>query len=212
MSAEAKAAPRTQTQVQADRITQIADLAKHSFANHIVEPLWFGLPYGDSRHGPFEARAWLCHNPKCCAYHFTLYSVPGRLIICGDIGACVWERTRDMLAWARGSIDSIHYFAEKVVSEIETEEYDADMVRAWIHEMDQQILEDDRSEKYVKEWISGGLRAELLSAVEDGEHRVGEVYHESGFYDGDWPNWKNFTYRFLWQREAIKWFLKQQGS
>lgn len=208
MSTSTEAPPRTGRQVIDDRIKHVAELAKKAFAEHRVEPLWVGVPFGP---GLIEARAWLCGKPDRSEYHFTLYSVPGRLILCGDLGTLVVERTRDMLAWARGSIGDVNYFAEKVPREIETKEYDPDLVRAWIHETDQEVLEDNRSEKFVKEWI-GELRAALLSAVEDGEAAVSEAYYGSGIYGGGPPDWTNWRHRFLWQREAIKWFLANHGG
>lgn len=199
-------APRTMRQVRGERIANIAEWAKEAFAEHRVEALWFGLPYTTGR--PFEANAWLCSKPDRCEYAFTLYSVPGRLIVCGNIGTLVVQHERDMLRWARSAIESIDYFAEKIVTEIETEEYDPDMVRAYVHETDQDVLNDERSDAFVKTWI-GETRAELLSAIGDGEHRVMEVVCGSPLYNSDVPVFKNFKHVFLWQREAIKWFLAQ---
>jgi hypothetical protein len=36
-----------------------------------------------------------------------------------------------------------------------------------------------------------------------------ERVRDSGVADGmDWPDFHNWTYRFLWLREAMKWFLE----
>ncbi|HEY1187700.1 MAG TPA: hypothetical protein VGE74_08585 [Gemmata sp.] len=194
----------TRRQVTERRIADVAAMAAKSFAAHRVAPLWVALPFD----GACETgvSAWRCAKPGDCAYAFTLYSVPGRLIVCGDLGTLVLERTYDMLVWARGSIDSIDYFAEKVTREIATEEFDPDMVRAWVHETDQEVLEGEHSDKFALAW-RGELRREFLDAAEEGEHEAYRVYHESPLNDGDPPSWDNWKYGFLWQREAIKWFL-----
>ena len=204
MSKTAKEAPLTSSQVRDRRVADVAQMAAKAFAEHVIEPLWFGLPVASGR--PIEAHAWLCWRPGHSEYQFTLYAVRNRLIVCGDIGTLVVERCPDMLAWARGSVDSIAYFAEKVVSEIDTEEFDPDMVRAFVHETDQDVLNDERSEAFVKDWI-GETRRALLEAIDDGEYAVLQAYGESSLNDGDPPHFDNWKYGFLWTREAIKWFL-----
>ena len=89
---------RTVRRVVDDRVRQIAAMAKEAFARHRVTPLWHGLPCGG---GMIEARAWHCGDPDSGYHSFTLVAIPGRLIVVGDLGTCVWERERDMLACRR---------------------------------------------------------------------------------------------------------------
>jgi hypothetical protein len=188
------------------RIKEVAHSAKTAFEKFVVEPQWMGTNGGE-----ILARAWRCSEPGSCNNAFTLYSVPGRLMIGGDQGFCAWERERDMIAWARGAIDSIDYFAEKVPREIKVKEYDPECVRAWIAENDKDVLEGEHEpdSKFVKIWI-GELRRDLLEAVEGihDERDVCQKIYDSGICD-EVPDFDNFTYRFLWQRQSLKWFFKQ---
>lgn len=195
--------PRTRVQVERERVQSVADMAAKAFAEHRLYPQWIGVPFtGLDR----KAAAWTCSRPGDCCYAFTLYTVPGRLIVCGDIGTIVLERTTDMLAWSRSAIDSISYFAEKVTREIETAEFDRDMLLAWVHETDQDVLNGEHSDKFALGW-RGELRQEFLDAEDEDEaHRV---YYESSLNDGELPDWTNWKHGFLWQREAIKWFLSK---
>ena len=202
----------TVQQVRAGRVRSIAAMAKEAFARHRVTPLWHGLPVGG---GLIEARAWHCGAPDSGFHSFTLVTIPGRLVVVGDLGTCVWERERDMLAWARGSLESLDYFASKVVREIETEEYDPDVVRAWAHELDRDILagDHDYDSRRAKLWVGEQVRQSVLDAIDSGEQEVCRVIYESGLEDGcDFPDFDNWRPGFLWCREAVKWFLANHGG
>jgi hypothetical protein len=194
------------------RIADIASHAKRAFAEHVIRPLFLGMPPDSSDHD-WCYRGWSCEKPGDCAYHFRLFSFPGRLIVVGDIGELILERTYDMLAWARSSIESISYFAEKVPNAIPTKEYDQNIVRAWVNEIDQEILDGEREydSKSTKLWLTE-LRTEVLQSIDDGdEHDVSLKIYESGFCDGfDMPDFKNWNRNFLWTRECIKWFLEKR--
>lgn len=206
-----KVAPVTRHEVEQALVSEVAGYAKKAFAEHRVTCLWHGIP---QRSGELiHAGSWLCGKPDSLAYHFTIVSVPGRLMVFGDLGSLALERTYDMLAWARGSIESMEYFAEKVVREMKTKVFDPAMVRAYVHEVDQDILEGEHEydDKTTKAWLTG-LRQELLAAAEEGgEGKVYAVYAESDLYDGDMPCFENWDRGFLWCREAIKWFLNNHG-
>jgi hypothetical protein len=72
-------------QVRAERVRSIAAMAKEAFARHRVTPLWHGLPVGG---GLIEARAWHCGAPDSGFHSFTLVTIPGRLVVVGDLGTC----------------------------------------------------------------------------------------------------------------------------
>lgn len=200
----------TRLEVERKRIADVAAQAARAFAEHQIKALWIALPFENACN--LGVQAWRCGPPNSGIYAFTIYAMPGRLIVCGDIGTVVLERTYDMLAWARGSIHDIGYFAEKVVREIETKEYDADMVRGWAAELDRDIIEGEHeySGRIAKAWLGDGLRRDVLKAAEDtgSEQRVVELIHESEISDGsDYPDFSNWKHGFLWQREAVRWFL-----
>lgn len=208
-----KERPLTRLEVERKRVADVAAHATKAFSEHRIQALWVALPFDSAC--DLGVQAWRCGQPSSGIYAFTIFAPPGRLIVCGDIGTLVLERTHDMLAWARGSIHDIGYFAEKVVREIETKEYDPDMVRGWAAELDQEILEGEREYggRTAKAWLGDGLRRDILQAAEDSgsESRVLELIHESEMNDGsDYPDFTNWKHGFLWQREAIKWFLARR--
>jgi hypothetical protein len=166
------------------------------------------MPLDSSDH-KWDYRGWRCEKPRCSEYHFNLLSVPGRLILTGDLGVLVVERTYDMISWARGSIHSLDYFAEKVPKEIETEEWDAECAKGWISEIDADIAKDEYGEKKTELWTSE-LREELFDLADGqcAESDFMNALYRSDFVDcADFPNLKNWKPGFLWQRECIKWFL-----
>lgn len=201
MEAAKEAKKVTRWTVQRDRIQAVAENAARAFKDHAITPLF-------AAGGGNEYRAWRCAVPDSCHHAFTLYSVPGRLVVVGDLGALIVERQFDMLVWARGSIHDVSYFAEKVPREIPTEEYDPEMVRAWVAEVDADIAsgEYEPDGKVAKAWADA--RQGVLWAIDDGQHAVADTLHGSGLYDlFDYPDFDNWKHSFLWQREAVKWFL-----
>jgi hypothetical protein len=83
------------------------------------------------------------------------------------------------------------------------------MVRGWVSEMDNDIItgEYDYESKRTKEWLTGG-RQEIINAIDQGKDEVYRVMSETGLIDDcDFPDFDNWKYGFLRQREAIRWFL-----
>lgn len=169
------------------KIADVAELAHQAFAGHTLTTL--------ADRGPF--RQWRCGKPGCCNHAFRVTTWPGVLIVTGDLGALVLERDADMVAWARGAIHSVDYFASKAARELEVKEFDPDVAREWI---------DLRVAEY---GMGAELAADLRSALEDGgEHAFSTALWESGHVDGeDWPECDNYTSAFLWCREALLWLL-----
>lgn len=200
----------TRRTVELDRINQVAEQAKKDFANHRVEHLFVGLSPKYDGPSPYSTyQGWRCAKPGDCHMAFTIYAVPGRLIVVGDIGTLVLEREVDMLSWCDKSIGDIDYFAGKVVKEIETAEYDSEMVKGWCCEIDADIIngEHDYDSSITKAWLTGG-RQEVLDAIDQGKDQVYSVMAETGIiHDCDFPDFTNWKYGFIWQREALIWFL-----
>lgn len=174
------------------KIATIERLAASAFANHEVTSL---LSSGLYRH-------WRCAKPGDSAYAFNVTTIPGRLIVTGDIGCLILERTDDMIAWSRGSINSMSYFAEKVPHEMPTSEYDPDVVERWVKD----TIETAR------EWGVSAKACEALRAIDDFTMKphVEQAIFDSGAVDGsDWPTLTNWTSSFLWCREAIKFLLSK---
>lgn len=206
---------KTTKDVITENIKLIENLSQKTFKDHVVT-----LRHRSSC-GKFAS--WRCKNPVSWAYGFDISIEPGRLMVFGDIGTCVWERTENMLEWAKESIESIDYFAEKVVNEIVTKEFSAEKAKAWVNET---FLEKRKEQqKFDEEWLKDNpendelinnnedeeLKQDLMNAIEEGcfEH----VLFESGLIDGcDFPNLKIWKPGFLWSREAVKFFLNNKGE
>lgn len=178
-----------------ERINHIAALAKDAFKDHQIEQqfdngLW---------------RSWRCRRAKSWAYGFDVVTGPGWIMLRGDLGTMCWERELDMVKWARGAINDLSYFAEKV-SAGQTKEYDQECAKAWlaaeIEEAENNAGGDEQRLCELSELL------DLDNGEPENEHAWKEQVHTSGVCDGgDWPDWNNYTNRFLWLREALKWFL-----
>jgi hypothetical protein len=183
-----------------DRVRDVAKRAAKDLAQHeITLRLDHGL-----------YRAWRCRRPRDWAYGFDVHTGPGWLMVTGDMGTCMWERTTDMVSWVRGSINSLSYFAEKVPREFKIKEYDPAMAKAWLlWEIVGYYNDHCGCDMRKQDWDRWQALLDLYRES-DPDDQLGferEVY-ESGIADGsDWPNFKNYCYHFLWIREGLKWFL-----
>ena len=178
-----------------DRIAQVEALARDAFARHTLAV----------RYAQGEFRGWRCQRPGSWSYGFDVGAEPGRIWVMGDIGCLVLERERDMVAWLSGAVRDPQYMAGKAVPEIETEEFDADCAERWVRE---HLDEDHRLADRI---AASGLTAQDLidTARQQGEHEFYRALYELG--ESDMPRCRNFTAGFLWQREALKTFLRLLG-
>lgn len=177
------------------RIDQIHELSAKAFANHKIE----------QRLDECMFRSWRCTKPGTWIYGFDITTMPGTLVITGDIGELIVQRAEDMIAWASGSVRSIDYFAEKVPRSMETGEFCVEVAKEFLSELRQDLKRDRELDDESREKI-----AELMQILDGDE--IGDFPAElylSGLIDGcDMPNLKNYTSNFLWCREALIWFLE----
>jgi hypothetical protein len=178
------------------RIMLHSELAKKAFSNHVItERLNSGM-----------FRSWRCQAPGTWCYGFDVTTMPGTLVVTGDIGTLVVERTNDMIAWASGAARSIDYFAEKVSREMPTREWDADVAAEFI---DQSIAgcEDDEDGDVQREAWRNLKEDEIHDETTEQEFCMALI--ESELIDGcDFPDLTNWKPSFLWCREAVIWFLQ----
>lgn len=176
------------------RIQDHARWAAEAFKDHVIEER---LNNGMYRH-------WRCRRPGGdSAYWFDVTTTPGSIIVTGDIGELIVRRTEDMIAFCRGSINSIDYFAEKVPHSIPTDEFDMDVAEEWIDEQIRNAADycydSDDLEKL--EELKHGLD-------ETSEGSFARDLWDSGLNDGgDFPNVRNYNSNFLWCREALVWLI-----
>lgn len=186
----------TVNSVIAERIATAQRAAKRDFHGHVLRC--------DLNQGLY--RCWRGGQPDSSFYHFYITTKPGTLIVTGDIGDLVLERTDDMLAWSRSAINSISYFAEKVVRPMATREYDPDVAEAWYYET---VRDRDYYDYEHRRKLKEIVRDELGHDFND-QHAVEAAIYESEIAEGeDWPKLNNYTWNFLWCREAVKWLLAQ---
>lgn len=177
------------------RIDDVHEFAVKAFAEHVIDRQ---LDQGVFRY-------WFCGKPKRCEYHFSITTVPGRMMIAGDIGFLTVMRAHDMIAWAREAVRSIEYFAEKVPHEIKTREYDEAVALEWLDSEARQIRAD-----HPDNWRALIDKIRELRKVADNDVWFKQNLYESKLVDGcDFPDLDNWSHNFLWCREALMWMLER---
>lgn len=167
---------------------EIRRISDRSFMDHAITERM--------RQGVF--RSWRCQKPGSWAYGFDITTIPGSLIITGDIGDLIVSREYDMLPWCRGSVDSTDYFASKVPHGIQTKEFSHQKCGTW---MAHRLAEGDLTGEQIE-------RLEELMKWEIEDNGPEYLYRETQeFWDGDPPNWSVWCSGFLWCRDAIRWFV-----
>ena len=106
-------------------IDQIHGIAVTAFAGHKIE----------QRLNQGMFRSWRCRRDGTWAYGFDVTTIPGTLVITGDIGELIVQRSEDMISWSSGSIHSIDYFAEKVPRSMETGEFCVEVAKEFLSEL-----------------------------------------------------------------------------
>lgn len=176
-------------------IDQIHGIAVTAFAGHKIE----------QRLNQGMFRSWRCRRDGTWAYGFDVTTIPGTLVITGDIGELIVQRADDMIAWASGSVHSIDYFAEKVPRSMQTGEFCVEVAKEFLSELRSDLRDTGDLDEETKDKI-----AELRNILDGDE--VADFQTElylSGLVDGcDMPNLKNYTSNFLWCREAVIWFCE----
>ncbi len=179
----------------------VEEAVKGALAKHTVKQL-----HNDGDPG----RLWKCSNNGSSVYAFTICAPPGWLIIYGDMGECMWSREYDMIAFAKQSIESDRYFAGKASKDCNITELRDELAREWIAEQPK-----DWSECSGEPW--GDEQQEMLDEIEQALDRYGDVRDfQTACFESDLcsdssavPDCKAYTFNYLWQIEAIKWFLKK---
>lgn len=187
------------------------DVAKHGMtillnmpAKHTVH-LEFSLPDG----------SWL--------HRFQIITGPGWLMIRGDMGCYVFERTADMISWFLGSDrPNPSYWSQKV------EAVDARSHRPGVKEFSKRVLRRSLTELASGAFDDEATQAALIKALEeqviervDSRDEAVEYLNDflfethadpGGTYEFDvedaWEiEMEDWEYRFLWACHAIHWGL-----
>lgn len=165
-------------------------------------------------------RSWRCKRPNSWNYGFDVTTIPGSLIVTGDIGLMVFEREADMIPWLQTGVrnNELDYMAGKVPRDIKVREYCSEVAREEIVEIGRRIKPDSvpriftsstgrMDYKQVKERFKTMLGRDSDLDIHD-EHSVKSTLYESGFVDGgDFPSLDDYTSGYLWIFSALKWFV-----
>ena len=189
----------TKTSVEEALVERISRCAGIAFGDHVVTERWSGDGYG----------SWRCGREGGSSnYYFNVSVEPGRVFVTGDIGELIVERSTPMLPWVRGAIDSISYFAEKVPSSMKTRQWCPDVSRELLDELENDPHGSFDNHTYEEQMAIKEKISEVRWNLDDGEHIFKQTLYESGLFDGaDFPLCDSWNPRFLWCREALKWFL-----
>lgn len=146
-------------------------------------------------------------KPESSYYWFDVIAYPTGFTVHGDMGTYTW---RNGIKWAKGSIDSIDYFAGKlVVDECKAYEWCSDTATAYVWEeffrRAQYRIFDSRKDETEEIKELADTRDTLISMVDDGQHSFNHhLYHETNWADGcDFPDNTTFRWSFLACREAL---------
>ena len=162
----------------------------------------------DHHGGPStRCKIYRCWDGKSSTYLFDVAEYGANLVVTGDMGEWVWQRTEHMLRWARESWKSDSYFAEKLQA------YRPDSFTEWWPEAARQWLREERAER-------GGEKIEAAAELEeleaelsygDGEHAFKTAaFNTEHFCDAhDWPAMRRYAYRFHWVQRAIGWLAEK---
>jgi len=190
------------------RIEEVKKYSKKDFSEHKITTI---LDNETHKH------YYICGNNGYCWFEIVI--IPNNLIILGDLGNLVFYRPNtSMLEWAKGSVDSVSYFAEKVVAGDVKEDFCWDVAREWLEEeratlkaelIDAQEVEDEYEQDDISKRLN--ILAELEEYIEcnDQDAFSRTVYEEYSDYDYEiLDSFWNYTWSFLWCREALKFALE----
>lgn len=189
------------------RLASTRATAARFFGGHVVTQLYGGVPIaatGDFKsYNGFVPASWEFRRPDgSCMDAVNVATLPGRLILTGDHGTCVWTRTDEMIAWARQSIRSLDYFAEKVDREVRVKVHDPEEVDLFVWRTDGDVRAGEYDDARTGLWY--GLREDLLDA-RDEPARLYDLLMP-GWCD-ELPDFETYTVRFLMQRRALMHFF-----
>lgn len=165
-----------------------------ALANHTVEVM---LEQGVYRH-------YYCAQPGTGNMSFSVFTLPGRLIVSGDIGDLCVERVYDMFTWAWTSVRDVSYFEEKAWRCIKTKDFDRQVAHdalKWIYDCHVDGATPEERRKHDE------ISRDLMRLLDD-EHELRQAYYESDWFDGDPPSFDDYTHEFLRCRFALRWFFK----
>lgn len=192
--------PSEKARVEAVRGWAAGAFARHAVTQNVAQGLY---------------RHWSCAEPGSGHRAFNVTTLPGRLIVTGDMGELILCREPDMVEWFRRCHEDLNYVAGKAQG-IPVREWCGAAARDWLDAEER----GPQAEFEADPWdaMKGRTRAEdrlaqirrVRAALEDGRPFFEMALHESRMLDGDdWPDLEVFTHEFLWCVEGLRWLVPQ---
>lgn len=145
---------------------------------------------------------WFAGRPQRSEYHFRVIFAPGAVVMLGDIGELVLlPHDRDALAWLCGTLRDgreLGYPLSKIPTELRREEFEADLA--------EEILADEVREKSIKPDEAAAIR----DAYKGDDQNPGTAWDAAWYElteDSEFPSARYWTWRTIYQLEALRWFV-----
>ena len=186
------------------RRLNIYSMAKESLAKHTIKQ--------DADASDF--RVWICRNPENTFYWYRIITVPGCLIIQGDVGNRIFTMyDRDPVGWLRGAINSPDYVMGKC--EDKHKEFIPGEARALLQELrDGQEIKDEDGvvDTFVVE-ENDSLRSKVEEVEEawtdeHDEDQFSRAYYEAGLDTDSLGSCYDFNSDVLWSYACLKRFIE----
>lgn len=192
---------------------RIRESSDRAFDKHVITLL----------HACGVYRSWRCGRPNDSAYAFTITTIPGYLIITGDLSTLVVGRTYDMLPWCRGSVDSTGYFFEKADHTFNKVEFVEEMFDAWRNDRIAELQKELKAYQDDDEEFDAGVWEDEKKTIVEQIEQLDEyciqdeggeqaAYADLRDHFDDFPNWRDYTPQMYWLRDAVRWFVMNNND
>lgn len=154
-------------------------------------------------------RLWRCASPNSSIYSFSVEASLGWLIVYGDMGACMWSRTLDMVSFVRGSVHSLDYFSEKVPTTIAIKQHYPELIEEWFRDIKGEWIEGGNEWTEDHDAALADIRSEYEEChCKDDFNRA--LAHSVFYHDFESiPDTTYYTFRYLWTIEGLKWWIQR---
>ena len=179
-------------------------MAKESLANHTIKL--------DADVSDF--RVWTCRNPANTFYWYRIISVPGCLIIQGDVGNRIFTMyDRDPVGWLRGAINSPDYVMGKC------EDKEKDFISGEAKILLQELRAGEQSEDtdgvvdsdIVEENNTLKAKADEVEEAwtdEQDADQFSRAYYEAGLDTESLSSCYDFNSDIIWSYACLKKFIE----
>lgn len=173
----------------------IESLAAGSLKDHVSTLLW---DYPDHNGREHAVRAWRVAKPGSGNMAMTIYVVPGRLMMAGDAGSLIIERTTDMVRFVRQAIGDPGYLLGKARAEFSTREFSERKAREWIEDL-RKAWNKETGQRPCERGLSNDVFDDWSDRVGD-EHETGVVFGEVQGYELDYgfPDVQDYASNLCW--------------